>query len=78
MGGAPQGGISFDGGGFKKNYRMGGACPPIPLWETLSIVAHSPAGLMYIAYELVILVHINIQVTNLMIGYIQFHQGSER
>ena len=52
--------------------------PPLPLWETLSIVVHSPAGLMYIAYELVILVHINIQVTNLMIGYIQFHQGSER
>ena len=42
-----------------------------------SIVAHSPAGLMFIAYELVILVHINIQVTNLTIGYIQFCQGSE-
>ena len=42
-----------------------------------SIVGHSPAGLMYIAYELVILVHINIWVTNLTIGYIQFRQGSE-
>ena len=38
---------------------------------------HSPAGLMYIVYELVIPVHRNIQVATLMIGYIQFHQGLE-
>ena len=35
-----------------------------------SIVAHSPTGLMNIAYRLVILVHRNIQVTTLMTGYI--------
>ena len=42
-----------------------------------SIVVHSPTGLMYIAYGLVILVHRNIQVTTLKIGYIQFCQGFE-
>ena len=42
-----------------------------------SIVVHSPTGLMYIAYGLVILVHRNIQVTTLTIGYIQFCQGFE-
>ena len=42
-----------------------------------SIVAHSPAGLMYIAYGLVILVHRNIQVTTITIGYIQLRQGFE-
>ena len=30
-----------------------------------SIVVHSPAGLMYIAYRLVILVHRNIKVTTI-------------
>ena len=34
-------------------------------------------GLMYVAYGLVILVHKNIKVTTLTIGYIQFHQGFE-
>ena len=42
-----------------------------------SIVIHSPAGVMYIVYGLVILVHRNIQVTTIMIGYIQLHQGLE-
>ena len=42
-----------------------------------SIVAHSSAGLMYIAYGLVILVHRNIQVTTITIGYIQLRQGFE-
>ena len=42
-----------------------------------SIVAHSPAGLMYIVYGLVILVHRNIQVTTITIGYIQLRQGFE-
>ena len=42
-----------------------------------SIVAHSPGGLMYIVYGLVILAHINIQVTILTIGYIQVCQGLE-
>ena len=32
---------------------------------------------MNIAYRLAILVHRNIQVTTLMIGYIQFPQGFE-
>ena len=36
-----------------------------------SIVAHSPAGLMYIAYGLVILVHRNILLTTITIGYIK-------
>ena len=39
-----------------------------------SIVARSPAGLMYILYWLVILVQKNIQVSTLTIGYIKFHQ----
>ena len=42
-----------------------------------SIVAHSPAGVMYIVYGLVILVHRNIKVTTLTIGCIQFRQGFE-
>ena len=42
-----------------------------------SIFMHSPAGLMYIVCGLVILVHRNIQVTTLTIGYIQFRQGFE-
>ena len=42
-----------------------------------SIVAHSPAGLMYIAHGLVMLVHRNIQVTTITIGYIQLRQGFE-
>ena len=41
------------------------------------IAAHSPTGLMYIEYGLVILVHRNIQVTALMIVYILFRQGFE-
>ena len=42
-----------------------------------SIVAHSPAGLMYIAHRLMILVQKNIQVTTKTIGYIQLRQGME-
>ena len=42
-----------------------------------SIVAHSPPGLMYIVYGLVVPTHRNIQVTALMIGYIQFRQSFE-
>ena len=42
-----------------------------------STVAHSPAGLMDIAYGLVMLVHRNIQGTTLTISYIQFHPGFE-
>ena len=42
-----------------------------------SIVAPSPARLMHIAYGLVTLVHRNMQVTNLTVGYIQFRQGFE-
>ena len=42
-----------------------------------STVAHSPAGAMYIAYGLVILVHRNIQVATITIGYIQLRQGFE-
>ena len=38
-----------------------------------SIVTHSPTGLMYIAYGLMILV----QVTTITIGYIQLRQGFE-
>ena len=40
-----------------------------------SIVAHLPTGLMYIAYGLVIMVHRNIQVTNIMISCIQLRQA---
>ena len=40
-----------------------------------STVAHTPAGLMHIAYWLVILVHRNIQVTTITIVYIQLRQG---
>ena len=40
-----------------------------------SIVAHSPAGQMYIAYELVTLVPRNIQVITIKIGYFQLRQG---
>ena len=46
-----------------------------PNWP--SIVAQSTAGLIYITYGFVILVHRNIQVSTLMIGYIQFCQGFE-
>ena len=42
-----------------------------------SIVAHSPTGLMHIAYWSVILVHRNIQATTVTIGYIQLRQGLE-
>ena len=42
-----------------------------------SIIAHLPAGLMYIVYGLVRLVHRNIQVTTITIGYIQLRQGFE-
>ena len=42
-----------------------------------SIVVHSSAWLMCIAYGLVILVHRNIQVTTITINYIQFRQGFE-
>ena len=45
--------------------------------EWPSTVVHSPPGLMYIAYGLVILVHRNIQVTTITIGYIQLRQGFE-
>ena len=38
---------------------------------------HSLAGLMYIAYRLVVLVHKNIQVTTITNGYIQLRQGFE-
>ena len=41
------------------------------------IVAHSPAGLIYIIYGLVILVHRNIQVTTITIGHIQLRQSFE-
>ena len=42
-----------------------------------SIVARSPTGRMNIAYGLVILVHRNIQVTNITNGYIQLRLGFE-
>ena len=42
-----------------------------------SIAAHSSAGLICIAYGLVILVHRNIQVTTVTIGFIQLRQGFE-
>ena len=42
-----------------------------------NIVAHSFAGLMYIACRLLILAHKNIQGTTIMIGYIQLLQGIE-
>ena len=42
-----------------------------------SIIAHSPAGLMYIACGLVILVDTNIKVTTITIGYIQLRQDLE-
>ena len=45
--------------------------------DWLSTVAHSPAGLMHIAYGLVILFHRNIQVATITIGYIQFCLGFE-
>ena len=47
------------------------------LLDWSSIVAHSPSGLMYIVYELVILVHRNIQVTTIIIRYIQLQQDFE-
>ena len=42
-----------------------------------SIVAHSLEGLIYIAYGLLKLIHRNIQVTTVTIGYIQLRQGFE-
>ena len=42
-------------------------------WPSIWLT-HSPAELMYIAYGLVILVHGNIQVTTITIGYIQLRQ----
>ena len=42
-----------------------------------SIVVDSPTGLMYISYGLVILVHRNVQVTTITIGYIWLHQDFE-
>ena len=42
-----------------------------------SIVAHSPAELVYIAYGLVILFYRNIQITTITIGYIELRQGFE-
>ena len=42
-----------------------------------SIVAHSPSGLMYIVYRLVMLVHRNIHIITLTISYIQFCLGFE-
>ena len=45
--------------------------------DWLSIVAYSPTGLLYIAYGLVILVHGNIQVSTITIGYIRFRRCLE-
>ena len=45
--------------------------------DSPSFAVHSTVGLMYIACGLMILIHRNIQVTTLMIGYIQFRQGFE-
>ena len=42
-----------------------------------SIIAHSPKGPINIMYGLVILVHRNIQVTTIIISYIQFRRGFE-
>ena len=47
----------------------------LEFFDWSSIVANSPWGLMYIMHGLVILVHRNVQVTTITIGYIQFRQG---
>ena len=52
-------------------------CNELQLFDWPRIVAHSPAGLMYIMHGLVILGHRNIQVTYITIGYIQLRQGFE-
>ena len=54
----------------------------IPIYELQffdwpSIIVHSHTELMYITYGFVILVYRNIQVTSIMIGYIQLRQGFE-
>ena len=49
----------------------------LQFFEWPSIVAYSPAGLIYIAYGLVILVHGTIQATAITAGYIQLRQGFE-
>ena len=49
-------------------------CNELQFFDWPRIVAHSPAGLMYIAHRLVILVRRNIQVTNIRI---QLRQGFE-
>ena len=41
------------------------------------MVVHSPAGMMYITYGLVTLVHTKIQVTTITTGYIHLRQGFE-
>ena len=50
-------------------------CSELQFFDWPSIVAHLRAGLMYVAYGLVILVHRNIQVTTITIGYIPLRQG---
>ena len=42
-------------------------CNELQVLDWLSIIAHPPAGLMYIAYGLVIQVHGKIQFTTIMI-----------
>ena len=51
----------------------------LQFFDWLNIVAHSPTELMHSAYGLVIviLVHRNMQVTTITIGYIQLHQSFE-
>ena len=49
----------------------------LQFFEWPSIVVHSSAWLMCVAYGLVTLVHRNIQATTITIGYIQFRQGFE-
>ena len=49
----------------------------LQLFSWPNIVAHSLAAVICIANGLVILVHRNIQVTILLIGYIQLCQGFE-
>ena len=61
--------IDFNGAFIPYNELQYFDCP--------SIVEHSPARLMYIAHGLVILVHRNIQVITITIGYIQLRQGFE-
>ena len=53
-------------------------CNKLQFLDRPRIFAHLSTELMYIAYELVMLVHRNIQVTTLTtIGYIQFRKGFE-